>query len=709
MFQKPIKLIIIIFIALVQCEGNFIQREGALFIQHPRDIFDIQNTWTITVRFSIQPLLQTVDKLQWTIQQIFDYVEGQFPAGQFHYAHQEAEDIALQVKVTQNIAGEIKKLIRSARPKRALLNFAGKVYQWLFGLATDDDVEAIVERLENIENLAKANAHNAIEQISLLNDTSERSFRNEQRIEKIISATKVLGIALDNLKQNFAEERNKTEAINQLFTYFRTFGFHVLDVKLELLEFLASFELLYTGKISAYFLQPSEFISTLQKIQILLPRDTQLFYPVDSDAAIYKYYTFSHTSAVMSDDGDILFLVQVPLKDENVAFNVYELKELPTKIKINSLEVYKFLNIEKQFLAISKNKKFFFTFSSLQEINCEDFDEDMQFESCKINIPLQLVKNHNCYTALFFNNDKHINQCEFRLINAPVLVIHKLQEPNSYFYTTSQRMELDWDCPGISNKNLSKEIDGSGIVTVPPFCLVTVGKYVLRGSFTGQVTIHTHSRTPNEFSLIRNELQSNLEFNATEEMIEKILQEPAEVNKEQLQTRMRLQELVDKIKSSMEKKSAQAHHYGTIGGIGVTFAFTSILGILVWFFRRNIIAKVLKLSTMLIPEATNNSAQNPPPAVTYPVQNTPSTIIVPVQTSVPAITYPEQHPITVNNPETSTLPVVNPVAEETTTAAAQAKIEEITIDQPTNFARRNSLFRMSKRNFHDIFFKRYNP
>jgi len=710
MFQKLSALTIIVITVITLAKGeDFITRTGVIFT-YEKEVYDLQNTWTISVTHSIQPLLQAVDQLQVTSQKIQKFIDDIGKLDDYPI-RREADEVNFQVKVTQNIANEIKRLIKAGRTKRGLINFGGKAYQWLFGLATEDDVQAIADRLESIETQHNSTAHNLIEQISILNQTSERSFRNEQRIDKLEEASTFLAKTLDLMTKTMAEEKNQTMLLNQLYTNFRMFAVHILDVKFELLEFLSAFESLYNGKISAYFFEPSAFHSVLDKIATMLPREVSLFYPIGY-AEIYKYYTFSHTSAIMSKNGDILFLVQIPLKEEHSVFHTYKLNELPTKIGNSNLEIYKFLNIDSKYLAISQDEKQFFTFDSFEELKCEDWD--IPVSVCKIDEPVRSVKQPICSVALLFNKTNWVNKlCEFKILQSPFVIIHKIDR-NKYFYAVSEKNEVDWECPGSKVNDYVKEILGYGTLEIPSLCTAKIGPYTLRGKFSGQINGHSQWVHAPHFTFVEHHpelLQAFDNSTDTALMIQNILNRPNEVNKDQLQTRMKLQELVEEIKSSMEKKKAHAHHYGTIGGIGVTFAFTSILGILFWCFRRNILSQVLKLSATLIPKAANNFIQNTPPtlpatpALQNPIQNPPLTlspIIVPVQTPLPALTYP----ITQSTPDNQASPDNQATSVEIQSSDATPVGNDEIDDERQNdsFVRRNTL---GKRSFRDILFKRY--
>ncbi|CAG5071615.1 Similar to LdOrf-130: Envelope fusion protein (Lymantria dispar multicapsid nuclear polyhedrosis virus) [Cotesia congregata] len=178
-------------------------------------------------------------------------------------------------------------------------------------------------------------------------------------------------------------------------------------------------------------------------------------------------------------NGYFLIIITVPLLDQT-PWLAYELKSLPKPEKIGD---------KISTLTIQPTSKYLVSEASFNEYyfaeqdhinNCKPIGPDIV---CPPDVPSKTTERKNevdCEMKLLMDPQTEVlRECNIRIIKKCKLTWIKMNEKNTWAYSTCKEESIQWICPGqISERNV---INGTGLLHVQQGCQVSCNGFIIRG------------------------------------------------------------------------------------------------------------------------------------------------------------------------------------------------------------------------------------
>ena len=298
------------------------------------------------------------------------------------------------------------------RTKRSLLPF-GKLFQFLFGTANDEDVRSMKQDIQKLYN-------SQISQSKVLNDVISISNISRGLINKyIIKINQIISIItfindtvdsiINQLRPLFLARRFLLLQTESLIHHSRIRSL-LEQMKTDTAQITAYRNIHITGKLTPSITDPVHLRQELFQINKQLP--ARLSLPEDPYSNIWHYHRFLTVNLVIHG-GKLVLMIRIPLIDLVSGMSLYNIYNLP----IYNHHIGKSLQyqLEGTNLVITKDNKYATILSDTEFIRCTLADRHF----CDLNTGLYHIDTSQWYVPalLFKDNDKISNCCRLALYN----------------------------------------------------------------------------------------------------------------------------------------------------------------------------------------------------------------------------------------------------------------------------------------------------
>ncbi|KAG8242933.1 hypothetical protein J6590_055655 [Homalodisca vitripennis] len=187
-------------------------------------------------------------------------------------------------------------LVSSTRQKRGLIDVGGHVLKFLFGTATDSDLELTNSRINEIENLSDDLSHNTKDQITVLGNMQSEISNHSRAINKIISTIKEYHEVMHiTMARNYIRELIYANQLRTLFQYLKLNSAlsEVKDAINLAVQRMARLHLaiedLAAGKMTSNLLPPHQFLKVLTSVEnspVLIRTPTRWLYATSKETRV---------------------------------------------------------------------------------------------------------------------------------------------------------------------------------------------------------------------------------------------------------------------------------------------------------------------------------------------------------------------------------------------------------------------------------------
>lgn len=360
--------------------------------------------------------------------------------------------------------------IAEHRSKRGLINVGGYVLKWLFGVPTDEDLNLVNDRINELKHVTSNVVHSRLDQLTLVKDLNYKVKTNTKAIveimSKLTSSHMELGASLLDYSKDYGISHQSLLKHMKVTSISRHLGQAIDEAKLRIVEFRQALELVSTGRISSKLLPPHDLIRILETIEKTIPDHLKLPIPV-TEKELFLYYNFCTAKALASPLG-IKLIVTVPLSSDSGKFETYKILSVP----LYQYSVKHWLKWETPFdyLLISRDRQYFVPLTK------DDFSQCRQnlFFLCPSSIKVFHHTVNDCMYSLFMGMDTAHLKCTRKLtdqVTSPFLV----QIDHNWIYSVSEPCKLVLNCLRESYNVISNEphfeksyselvLNGSGIL-----------------------------------------------------------------------------------------------------------------------------------------------------------------------------------------------------------------------------------------------------
>lgn len=384
-----------------------------------------------------------------------------------------------------NIQQSIRPGHPSHRQKRAVINL-GPALSFLFGVASDDDLVSLNEKVEAQGHVQDKLIHIIDHQCTVITNASYTVSHTAEQLAHLTNATHHMAEILDNLGQEFnsdlSELSRKLAESMKLSSSVRLIE-AVLSAARDRLTLLEqAWSQIADGKLSQFFLPPSIFLSALKDIAVRLPPGFQ-FLTSPEPEHLYSFYEFSTVVAAMLDDNRIRFYLSIPIVNAARKFNLFRCHSLPIQTSSNP-PLYSYLQAEVSHLAVSQDLKSFITMDTSDLLNCQGTIHKI----CDTQLQLRSHPEYTCSIAAFLGlSDLTSKLCSVFYSSSLNPLFVNSPGTNLWLFFVPNPSRLSITCSDSSNdiKTSQKVIHGSGVLQLEPHCEAQMGGHTLTSHMLG--------------------------------------------------------------------------------------------------------------------------------------------------------------------------------------------------------------------------------
>jgi len=372
-----------------------------------------------------------------------------------------------------------------SRKKRGLLNFGGKIANFVFGTMDSSDSENIYAKLDSLEKHDVENLHLMQKQISLVKSTTSN-----------------LGTVLDKIHKNEAILINRTQELESRITqeiFSQNKIQNLIHLKADAND-LISFVILTLQQISHHLSEQYIILNTLLigKIHPLIIHPQTLLNLTHTIAQQYHTHKLLQEITILSQITHVQFVlnktkihirIDIPLVEPK-EYSIHQAYPLPSTQGSNITTV---IDMEPLLLLTSHDNQTYIKYTTTDFQNaCEKLAHPawQHLRICKqTQVKVIGIDKTDCILSII-HNVMHDNSCRHRIITNGLRMFTKLAAINSWLFTFSTQQQLRIQCP---HRLYLSPLKGTGIITFTQPCSFTLGYYEIpyEDSRSQEILSHT--------------------------------------------------------------------------------------------------------------------------------------------------------------------------------------------------------------------------
>ncbi|CAD6203416.1 GSCOCG00012662001-RA-CDS [Cotesia congregata] len=350
--------------------------------------------------------------------------------------------------------------------------FVGSIARKAFGLMDYDDHEHISTEIDKLYNDQR--------EITTLMNNSTHIIKSE--INKVISdqnKTKARVTLLSDTINRYATQVGSEIEKLKLRMHFMQRADERVQRTTKLIRYLkeaeSAIEDTKRGNIPGGILSPEQLKNATRDIMTRFPHLNPP-QPVDH----INIQTLSNVAKVNTGriGNKFLILITLPLFNQ-ITFQLYRMRPVPVPQTIGGTMRSLLVRLSKEYLAIDAFQNQYYLVDSETIKGCRIISTDL---ACETNIPLQPVKDSTeCELQLYLNpTNETLHQCDVRILPKCSTQLIKLQQPNSWAYSTCKPEIFITTCD--TTPRIEHELHGSGTFTLSPGCVLTNNRLTVKGT-----------------------------------------------------------------------------------------------------------------------------------------------------------------------------------------------------------------------------------
>lgn len=342
-----------------------------------------------------------------------------------------------------------------ARRKRGLINFVGSAMNTLFGVCDDNCVQGTTEAIKKSEENGGKILHimeaqttvvkAAIKKIGITTEQTQLIYDDLRNKERILYET--MG-AISNTTEQLEEVLQTTEIQNLYALLTNQYAYETATINNIVTAARG-------GVIHTSLMTPQDIAKTLKEISYRLRN--KLHIPMGTKTTeLYELQKIREIT-VYYKNGQIIFITTIPLVTDT-ELTMYNL--IPIPVNRPNLGYDVILVIENPYIAITKNRKQYITFTEQQKYECK---ETRLYRICTTTQPIQENNETPICEIDLFNKPEMVSEmCKPKVTFIDRSIYHKLRYQNNWIYVVKGDT-LTINCLDIPEPQI-KRINGTGII-----------------------------------------------------------------------------------------------------------------------------------------------------------------------------------------------------------------------------------------------------
>ena len=381
--------------------------------------------------------------------------------GEFDYDAENSEPAELKNRKERKPKGS------KVRAQRGLFDAGGKILSYIFGTATESEIQDTKEIMQRLADLTEEQREQVNVHTQLLNSTAMHLDALESHVARVTTCLSAVRENIEqlrwHLKDNTLYEYTLAHSMvmSSALAYAST---AMADLTAQVFTIKAGINKFKGGFINSDIVPPETILKLAETITNLNLRP---LFPA-TEEYLPSYYSYTRVWPLPHDG--LSFIIEIPLVgDPVVKLRLFEIVALPHPVSDEHVLAYSGLP---KYLAISDDRELYQERSS--QDSCRTFEDTT---ICPIDEPVYRGGRHSCAVALFKGGDLQVCQKHF----APTSKMVQLHKTIlGWVYSSSIHAELTITCAdSVETVDLKP---GSGLLASGDNCKITSNQFILPSS-----------------------------------------------------------------------------------------------------------------------------------------------------------------------------------------------------------------------------------
>lgn len=466
--------------------GNVQLRNNILF-RPIKTIATSRAHWQVALIIDLQAFPMYLTQLNREVRIIHDVAER----ARVHYLSDNIADVSTLIKTLTDVqtyldsfSEDYRALLTeynqltdfvTNRQKRSLLNLGG-VFKFLFGVADNNDMNALRGNVAQLASSQKQIIHIVSKSISVLNLTRMEVAENRQTLNGLLSSLQKfqeeVTRQVNRLERLFIQLASFNEVMNALNTMSAELRQLFSQAKMFLIDFRIKMDILSLQRLTPSIITPSHLLEILKDIEDHIPNDFAL--PSDPNVNLWQYYTSLQCSTLFNTE-HFAIIIQIPLKPVANTYQLIEAEALPVPYNTSTLRspnldhmpITAAIDIESQYFLINEQRSHYALLSPAIAHSC--IKQTLPF--CDINQGFSsTIRSGVCVIESFLNTvDERLNTCQSMVRARSVLPMARTIARDRWLIITHAHIHFTIKClnGSISSVTIS---DVLSTITIPETC-----------------------------------------------------------------------------------------------------------------------------------------------------------------------------------------------------------------------------------------------
>ena len=435
--------------------GDFIQRDGVLFVEKA-DVAFSESTWTTVMDLDLQPIAIAIEDLRKGIRRIqeqqpphLEEAQGKNEKLRQHIRQLQNEKYIEAEERLQELARRLRvmsdSLKKGSKGKRAIMDGGGKILNWMFGVATAEEMEEVNAQIKKLKQGEIDLGTLMKKQVSLVNESLWLSKNTTTKISEMAKMLRNINGRLNGI----ADDLHQYLLVHLLA---ERMSHTVEESLIWLANIITDLEVglgtMATGHLPTHLWPPTIMKEILDEVRKNLQPGWSLTMSRNEEE-VWSVYRDARTS-VAAVENKIRILAHIPIYDRQL-FTVYKVHQLPKMLDNNRSGIMEPLA---ELLAVSHDAQ---SFVELNQEEARECGKDRR-NTCQLHRGmLKRSTPGTCTSELFLGNTYRIKElCRKKIIPDEGPKTIYLGE-NRWIIANSRESETTIVCP-VGTEQLKRQV-----------------------------------------------------------------------------------------------------------------------------------------------------------------------------------------------------------------------------------------------------------
>ena len=353
---------------------------------------------------------------------------------------------------------------KPSRAKRGMIDGGGQILKWLFGVATDRDLDSTQDLLDEVNKITEATRVEVNLHSQILNSTAMNFEKIDDHIYKLTACLKNVQDGIHSLSGVVENNREHAHSIIHAVIMTNNLAYAssaISDLSSEFINLKLGLDKFTTGYLSSDIIPPATILDLMQHITA---KNLKPIYPATAEYLPILYRVIRVEALPFKP---LTFVISIPLTgDPPIKFDMYEIFNMPHPINAQITMTYS--NLPK-YLAVSDDRRLYQEFETMEGCRVHD-----TYYLCRTDLPIYRDDAPSCALDLFRgNSDRSCNKHFGGPLTRPQLIKTDI----GWLYSFSAPTNLSITCP--YNTSIIQVPRGSGKLELGVSCKISDHKFLI--------------------------------------------------------------------------------------------------------------------------------------------------------------------------------------------------------------------------------------